>query len=196
LCRAGLRDGVSRFHIALSKSLIISISSTIITPFYEIFRLNIFGSRYPQATAPRVYIDNQLNHTVTQMMGMLTIVENTQKYSRVGKMAYIKEAVEQHIIGFLDASYDKGKNKLRSIIIDGTDLTDFRIEGPFRTEKIYFGAKEGGAFLPQNITLLFTSICGREDRISGDGKEFRDYLRDMFKSFGIGSVPVKTASRS
>ncbi|MDP7281747.1 MAG: hypothetical protein QGG39_17930, partial [Candidatus Poribacteria bacterium] len=50
------------------------------------------------------------------------------------------------------------------------------------------GAKEGRAFLPQNITLLFTSICGREDRISGDGKEFRDYLRDMFKSFGIGDT--------
>ena len=150
--------------------------------------LNVFGRRYPQATEPRVYVGNQLNHTVTQMMGMLTIIENAQKYSRIGEMVHIKEAVEQHIIGFLDASYDKGKNKLKSIIIDGTDLTDFRIEGPFRTEKLYFGAKEGGSFLPQNITPLFTSVCGRGYRISEGRKEFRDYLRDMFKAFGVGDI--------
>ena len=150
--------------------------------------LNVFGSKYPQATEPRVYIGNQLNHTITQMMGMLAIVENAQKYSRIGEMAHIKEAVEQHIIGFLNASYDKINNKLKSIIIDGTDLTDFRITGPFKTEKFYFGAKEGGAFLLHNITPLFTSVCARGYRVSGGRNEFRDYLRTMFKSFGLEDI--------
>ena len=103
-------------------------------------------------------------------------------------MAHIKEAVEQHIIGFLNASYDSKSNTLKSIIIDGTDLTDFRIKGPFKTEKLYFGAKEGGAFLPQNITPLFTSVCARGYRVSGGRSEFRDYLRTMFKAFGIGDI--------
>ena len=150
--------------------------------------LNVFGRKYPRATEPRVYVGNQLNHTITQMMGMLTIVENTQKYGRVSEMAHIKEAVEQHIIGFLNSSYDQETNTLKSIIIDGTDLTDFRILGPFRDAKLYFGAKEGGAFLPQNITPLFTSVCGRGYRVSGGRTEFRDYLRIMFKAFGIGDI--------
>ena len=150
--------------------------------------LNVFGRKYPQATEPRVYVGNQLNHTITQMMGMLTIVENAEKYGRVGEMAHIKEAVEQHIIGFLNAAYDPENNTLKSIIIDGTDLTDFRIQGPFRDAKLYFGAKEGGAFLPQNITPLFTSVCARGYRVSGGRTEFRDYLRMMFRAFGIGDI--------
>ncbi len=150
--------------------------------------LNVFGRKYPQATEPRVYVGNQLNHTITQMMGMLTIVENAHKYGRIGEMAHIKDAVEQHIIGFLNASYDKKTNTLKSIAIDGTDLTDFRIKGPFRDQKLYFGAKEGGAFLPQKITPLFTSVCARGYRISGGRSEFRKYLRTMFKAFGIGDI--------
>ena len=156
--------------------------------------LNIFGRKYPQATEPRVYVGNQLNHTITQMMGMLAIVENAQKYSRLGEMAHIKEAVEKHIIGFLDASYDKESNKLKSIIIDGTDLTDFRIEGPFRLEKLYFGAKNGGAFLPQRITPLYTSVCARWYRVSNGRREFRDYLRDMLKAVGIGDIGIEKNS--
>ena len=150
--------------------------------------LNVFGRKYPQATEPRVYVGNQLNHTITQMMGMLTIVENAQKYGRIGEMAHIKEAVAQHIIGFLDASYDPKDRTLKSIVIDGTDLTGFRIKGPFKVEKLYFGAKEGGAFLPQNITPLFTSVCARGYRVSGGKSAFRDYLRTMFKAFGIGDI--------
>ena len=152
--------------------------------------LNVFGRKYPQATEPRVYVGNLLNHSITQMMGMLTIVENAQKYGRISEMAHIKEAVEQHIIGFLNASYDPQNNTLKSIIIDGTDLTDFRILGPFRDAKLYFGAKEGGAFLPQHITPLFTSVCARGYRVSGGKSEFRDYLRTMFKAFGIGDIGV------
>ncbi len=150
--------------------------------------LNVFGRKYPQATEPRVYVGNQLNHTITQMMGMLTIVENAHKYGRIGEMAHIKDAVEQHIIGFLNASYDKKTNTLKSIVIDGTDLTDFRIKGPFKDQKLYFGAKEGGAFLPQKITPLFTSVCARGYRISGGRSEFRKYLRTMFIAFGIGDI--------
>ena len=150
--------------------------------------LNIFGRQYSQATEPRVYVGNQLNHTVTQMMGMLTIVENAETYGRVAEMAHIKTAVEQHIIGFLNASYDKENNTLKSIVIDGTDLTGFRIKGPFRTEKLYFGAKEGGAFLPQHITPLFTSVCARGYRVYEGNSVFRDYLRAMFKAFGIGDI--------
>ncbi len=156
--------------------------------------LNIFGRKYPQATEPRVYVGNQLNHTITQMMGMLAIVENAQKYSRLGEMVHIKEAVERHIIGFLDASYDKESNKLKSIIIDGTDLTDFRIEGPFRLEKLYFGAKNGGSFLPQRITPLYTSVCARGYRVSSGSRKFRDYLRDMFKAVGIGDIGIEKNS--
>jgi hypothetical protein len=122
------------------------------------------------------------------MMGMLTIVENAEKYGRIGEMAHIKAAVEAHIIGFLNASYDPTNNTLKSIVIDGTDLTGFRIKGPFRIDKLYFGAKEGGAFLPQNITPLFTSVCGRGYRVSGGRSEFRDYLRTLFKAFGIGDI--------
>ena len=150
--------------------------------------LNVFGRKYPQATEPRVYVGNQLNHTITQMMGMLTIVENAEKYGRIGEMAHIKEAVTQHIIGFLNASYNPKNNTLKSIVIDGTDLTDFRITGPFRDAKLYFGANEGGAFLPQNITPLFTAVCGRGYRASGGKSAFRDYLRTMFRAFGIGDI--------
>ena len=150
--------------------------------------LNVFGRKYPQATEPRLYVGNQLNHTITQMMGMLTIVENAETYRHIDEMAPIKAAVEQHIIGFLDASYDPKNNTLKSIVIDGTDLTGFRIRGPFKTAKLYFGAKEGGAFLPQNITPLFTSVCARAYRVSGGRSEFRDYLRTMFKAFGIGDI--------
>ncbi|HIA68552.1 TPA: hypothetical protein EYN98_21415 [Candidatus Poribacteria bacterium] len=156
--------------------------------------LNVFGRKYPQATEPRVYVGNQLNHTITQMMGMLAIVENAQKYSRIGEMAHIKEAIEKHIIGFLNASYDKESNKLRSIIIDGTDLTEFHIEGPFRLEELYFGAREGGAFLPQRITPLYTSVCARGYRVSGGRREFRDYLRDMLKAVGIGDIGAEKSS--
>ena len=150
--------------------------------------LNVFGRKYPQATEPRVYVGNQLNHTITQMMGMLTIVENAQKYGRVGEILHIKRAVEEHIIGFLNVSYDPKNNTLKSIVIDGTDLTGYRIIGPFRDAKLYFGAKEGGAFLPQHITPLFTSVCARGYRVSGGRSEFRNYLRAMFRAFGIGDI--------
>jgi hypothetical protein len=121
-------------------------------------------------------------------------VENAQKYSRLGEIVHIKEAVEKHIIGFLDASYDKESNKLKSIIIDGTDLTDFRIEGPFRLKKLYFGAKNGGAFLPQRITPLYTSVCARGYRVSNGRRKFRDYLRDMLKAVGIGDIGIEKNS--
>ena len=70
----------------------------------------------------------------------------------------------------------------------GRDLTDFRIQGPFRDAKLYFGAKEGGAFLPQDITPLFTSVCARGYRVSGGKSVFRDYLRTMLRAFGIGDI--------
>ncbi len=150
--------------------------------------LNIFGRTYPQATEPRLYVGNLLNHAITQMMGMLTIVENAQRHGRISEMAHIKDAFEQHIIGFLNASYDANTNTLKSIIIDGTDLTGFRITGPFKHEKLYFGAREGGSFLPQIITPLFASVCARGYRVSGGRMEFRDYLRKIFIAFGIGDI--------
>jgi len=152
--------------------------------------LNVFGREFPQATEPRLIVGRgQLMHpTLNQMMGMLAIVENADKYGRIGEMAHIKEAVQQHIIGFLNASYDKENNTLRSIIIDGTDLTGYHIKGPFRQEKLYFGAQEGGAFLPQEISPLYTAVCGRAYRVSGGRREFRDYLRNMFLAFGIGDI--------
>ncbi len=150
--------------------------------------LNIFGREYPQATEPRLYVGNQLNHTTTQMMGMLTIVENAQRHSDVDEIAEIQEAVERHIIGFLNAAYDRKSNTLKSIIIDGTDLTGFRITGPFRDKKLYFGAKAGGAFLPQHITPLFTAVCARGYRVSGGKTAFREYLRTLFKAFGLGEI--------
>ena len=158
--------------------------------------LNVFGRKYPQATEPRVYVGNQLNHTITQMMGMLTIVENAEKYGRIGEMAHIKEAVAQHIIGFLNASYDPTNNTLKSIVIDGTDLTGFRIEGPFRDAKLYFGAKAGGAFLPQNITPLFTSVCARGYRVSEGRSELGTTYARCLKPLGSEiSVPIKTLHR-
>ena len=130
-------------------------------------------------------------------MGMLAIVENAQKYSRIGEMAHIKEAIEKHIIGFLNASYDKESNKLRSIIIDGTDLTEFHIEGPFRLEKLYFGAREGGAFLPQRITPLYTSVCARGYRVSGGrGSSEITYETCSKPSELETSAPKKAANRS
>ena len=122
--------------------------------------LNVFGRLYPQATEPRVYVGNQLNHTITQMMGMLTIVQNAEKYGRIGEMAHIKAAVAQHIIGFLDASYDPKNNTLKSIVIDGTDLTDFRITGPFKTAKLYFGAKGRRRIsAAKHYTALYLRLC-------------------------------------
>lgn len=154
--------------------------------------LNVFGKKYPQATEPRIIVGpGQLMHpTLNQMMGMLAIVENANKYGRIGEMTHIKEAVEGHIIGFLNASYNKKDNTLKSIIIDGTDLSNYRIEGPFRLEKLYFGAKEGMIFTPTEISPLYTSVCARAYRVSGGRKEFRDYLRNMLIAFGIGDIGV------
>ncbi len=85
---------------------------------------------------------------------MLTIVENAEKNGRVGEMAHIKEAFEQHIIGFLDASYDIENNTLKSIIIDGTDLTNHRIEGPIQRRKvILWGQRKVGHFYLKTLPL-------------------------------------------
>ena len=46
------------------------IWSNLVHPQISKRGLNVFGRQYPQATEPRVYVGNQLNHTVTQMMGM------------------------------------------------------------------------------------------------------------------------------
>ena len=155
--------------------------------------LNVFGRKYPQATEPRVYVGNQLNHTITQMMGMLTIVENAQKYGRIGEMAHIKATVAQHIIGFLDASYDRKNNTLKSIVIDGTDLTGFRIQGPFRDAKLSFGAKEGGAFLPQNITPLFTAVCAVGIGFpKAEASSETIYVRCLKPLGSETSVPIRT----
>ena len=158
--------------------------------------LNIFGRKYPQATEPRVYVGNQLNHTITQMMGMLTIVENAEKYGRVGEMAHIKDAVAQHIIGFLDASYDPKNNTLKSIVIDGTDLTGFRIQGPFRDAKLYFGAKEGGAFLPQTLRRsLPPSVRVGIGSLGGKVRLETIYVRCLKPSGSETSVLTKTPHR-
>ena len=158
--------------------------------------LNIFGKKYPQATEPRLYVGNLLNHAITQMMGMLTIVENSEKNGRVGEMAHIKEAFEQHIISFLYASYDLENNTLKSIIIDGTDLTNYRIEGPFRDAKLYFWCKRGWCiFYLKTLPPLFTSVCARGYRVSGGRKEFRDYLRTMFIHFDIGDIGIDNKHR-
>ena len=150
--------------------------------------IDVFGPKYPQAIEPKIYAGNQGNHTVSQAMAMLAIVENAQKYGRIGEMTHIKAAVEDHIIGYLNAAYDKELNALRSIITDGTDLTDYRIEGPYINEKHYFGAREGGSFLPIKITPLYATVCARGYRVSGGRKEFRDFLRDMLIAAGIGDI--------
>ena len=160
--------------------------------------LNVFGKKYPQAIEPRLMVGRgQLLHpTLNQAMGMLAVVENAQKYGRIGEMTHIQEAVEEHIIGFLNAGYDKKTNTLRSIINDGTDLTGYRVEGPFRLETLYFGAREGASFLPTENSPLYTSVCGRAYRVSGGRREFREFLRDMLIAFEIGDIGVDGETES
>ena len=159
--------------------------------------LNVFGRKYPQATEPRVYVGNQLNHTITQMMGMLTIVENAQKYGRIGEMAHVKAAVEQHIIGFLNAAYDRKNNTLKSIVIDGTDLTGFRIRGPLQDgETLFWRERRAARFCRKTSHRSLPPSVPVDIGFLGEKASSETTYARCLKPLGLEtSVPIKTLHR-
>ena len=145
--------------------------------------LRLYGEKYPNATEQRLYVGNIIEYVPRYMMGGLAMVESAQKYGYTSRLQQVQQVVEEYILGYMTAAYDSTTHTMRHIINDGTDVTGY----VFKTSG-YFGAKEGGAFVPYRVSPLYHSVIARAYRLSGGKAAYWRILRELFRGAKLGEL--------
>jgi hypothetical protein len=121
-------------------------------------------------------------------MGALGTVEQAGKFGHEAELREIHERIDEWILGYMKAAYDARSHTLRSIIIDGTDVTDH----VFLPGKVLhgWGAKEGDSFIAHTPAASFHAALARAYRLAGADVRPRYWkiLRELFRGAGLGDL--------
>lgn len=152
--------------------------------------LEVYREAFPEANAtePRVIISSWIFSMPKFFLGALGVVEQARKFGHAEELGESHQLINEWILGYLEAAYDAETHGLRSIIIDGTDVTDH----VFQPGKVLhgWGAKEGDSFILHTPSATFHAAVARAYRLA-DGKtkeRFWPILRALFVGSGLGDL--------
>ena len=150
--------------------------------------LEVYREAFPQAnvTEPRVIISSWIYSMPTFFLGTLGTIEQAQKYGHGDELTEVHQRIDEWILGYMAAAYKSDSHTMRSIILDGTDVTDH----VFTPGKVLhgWGAKEGDSFLANPPSPSFLAAVARAYRLAGAPARERYWplLRNLFKGEGLG----------
>ena len=150
--------------------------------------LEVYREAFPEAnvTEPRVIISSWIYSMPTFFLGTLGTIEQAQKYGHEEELTEVHQRIDEWILGYMAAAYKSASHTMRSIILDGTDVTDH----VFKPGKVLhgWGAKEGDSFLANPPSPSFLAAVARAYRLAGAAARERYWplLRDLFKGEGLG----------
>ena len=150
--------------------------------------LEVYREAFPEAnvTEPRVIISSWIYSMPTFFLGTLGTIEQAQKYGHEEELTEVHQRIDEWILGYMAAAYKSKSHTMRSIILDGTDVTDH----VFKPGKVLhgWGAKEGDSFLANPPSPSFLAAVARAYRLAGAAARERYWplLRDLFKGEGLG----------
>lgn len=157
--------------------------------------LEAYWEDFPDAnvTEPRVIISSWIHSMPMFFLGALGSVEMANAHGH--DFSKVHDRIDEWILGYLNAAYDRKKHELRSIILDGTDVTDH----VFKPGKALhgWGAREGDSFAPQIPSPKFFAALARAYRLSATGKRetYWAFLRDFFKGASFGDIGASPGAR-
>lgn len=152
--------------------------------------LEVYREAFPEAnvTEPRVIISSWIFNVPTFWLGALAVVEQAEKFGHQDEVTEIQKRIDEWILGYLAAAYDPATHRLRSIILDGTDVTDH----VFQPGKVLrgWGAKEGDSFNAHIPTATFHAAVCRAYRLANPEtrKRYWPIMRKLFKGAGLGDL--------
>ncbi|MCP4848581.1 MAG: hypothetical protein GY899_11610 [Verrucomicrobiaceae bacterium] len=157
--------------------------------------LEVYWEDFPDAnvTEPRVIISSWIHSMPMFFLGSLGSVEMAKLHGH--NFQDIHTRIDEWILGYMAAAYDRKNHELRSIILDGTDVTDH----VFKPGKALhgWGAREGDSFAPQTPGAKFFVALAKAYRLAGNGKKesYWSYLRDFFKGAKFGDIGAKPGDK-
>ena len=153
--------------------------------------LEVYREAFPEAnvTEPRVVISSWIYNMPMFFLGALGNVELAARYGHKAELNSSHRRIDEWILGYMTAAYDQKTHTMRSIILDGTDVTDH----VFRPGKVLhgWGAKEGDSFRANPPSPSFLAAIARAYRLTADGDTRQKYwalLRDLFRGEGLGDL--------
>lgn len=152
--------------------------------------LEVYREAFPDAdvTEPRVIISSWIYSMPQLFLGALAIIEAADTYGHAGELTESHQRINDWILGYMEAAYDRDTNTMRSIILDGTDVTDH----VFEPDKVLhgWGAKEGDSFVAHPAAPGFYAALTRAYRLANKETRRRYWplLRDLFKGVGLGDI--------
>ena len=158
--------------------------------------LEVYREAFPaaDATEPRVIISSWIFSQPKFWLGALDSVEQAHRFLKA-ELFEPHKRIDEWILGYLEAAYRPESNTLRSIIIDGTDVTDH----VFQPGKVLhgWGAKEGDSFNAHAPSATFHAAVARAYRLTHahNRKRFWPHLRALFKGAGLGDIGADPKSR-
>ena len=121
-------------------------------------------------------------------LGALASIELGKIYKHEEESVDLHNRIDDWIMGYLKAAYDGENNTLRSIILDGTDVTDHIFE---KGKTLHgWGSREGDSFAAQIPSAAFFSAIAKAYRLANDEnrKFYWGYLRNLFKGGDFGDI--------
>ncbi|MBK36194.1 MAG: hypothetical protein CME26_11795, partial [Gemmatimonadetes bacterium] len=150
--------------------------------------LEVYREAFPEAnvTEPRVIISSWIYSMPTFFLGTLGTIEQAQKYGHEKELTGVHQRIDEWILGYMAAAYKSDSHTMRSIILDGTDVTDH----VFKPGKVLhgWGAKEGDSFLANPPSASFLAAVARAYRLADapTRKLYWPLLRKLFRGEGLG----------
>jgi hypothetical protein len=137
-------------------------------------------------TEPRVIISSWIYNMPTFFLGALGTVEQADKHGHKGELAEVHRRIDEWILGYMAAAYKNNTHTMRSIILDGTDVTDH----VFKPGKVLhgWGAKEGDSFRANPPSPTFLAAVARAYRLADEParKLYWPLLRSLLRGEGLG----------
>ena len=159
-------------------------------PFYR-RGLETYVEAYPDAKAneARVIISSWINSVPIHVLGVLGTIEQARKHGHYDQVRKVHEKVDQWILNYMQAAYDSGAHHLRSILLDGQDVTDlvFTEEATLHG----WGAQPGGSFRHRPVTPAFFAAIAQGFRLCtspGPRARYWKLLRDLHRGAGLGDI--------
>jgi len=152
--------------------------------------LEVYREVFPDAnvTEPRVIISSWIYNMPIFFLGALGTVEHADSHGYSSEVEESQKRINEWILGYMAAAYDSKTHTMRSIILDGTDVTDH----VFQEGKVLhgWGAKAGDSFRANPPSPIFLAAIARAYRLADDQtrKEYWPLLRSLFRGDELGEL--------
>ncbi len=153
--------------------------------------LEAYVKAYPDSnpSEPRVIISSWIHNMPIFFLGTLGTLEQAQRFGHKEELKDIQEKVDAWILGYMKVAYDAENHRMRSILLDGRDVTNHVFK---EGASLYgWGAEPNKSFSYQHVHPSFHAAVARAYRLTHSKetrKELWGVLRKLFIGSGLGDI--------